>query len=141
MGWGRGCRDACLGHGTRGEAWDVGTSVWGDVGTQDMETWGFGEVGTRGCGDVGTRGCGDVGMGFTLVEVSKTPVPGRIHLVTESCTDNLEKSTWSTLASLFSEEIGQITPRLGQFGQVPCGMKFLREFIFAKWGFFAFCRN
>ena len=36
-------------------------------------------------------------------------------LVAESLgTDHLERPTWSTLASLFSEEIGQMKPRLGQ---------------------------
>ena len=36
-----------------------------------------------------------------------------IPLVVESGTDHLEKPTWSTLVSLFLEEIGQMKPRLG----------------------------
>ena len=50
-------------------------------------------------------------------ESVKTPLTGEIGvlscqlgipLVAESGTDHLEKPTWSTLASLFSEEIGRI---------------------------------
>ena len=61
--------------------------------------------------------------GIYSSESVKTPVPGRIGvlscefgipLVPESGIDHLEKPTWSTLASLFLKEIGQILkPKLG----------------------------
>ena len=90
-----------------------------DSGTRDL---GRGDACMGGRGDAGTRGRGDVGMGFTLAEVSKLPCLAGlgfgIPLVAESGTGNLEKPTWSTLASLFLEEIGRMTPRLGQFGQI-----------------------
>ena len=60
--------------------------------------------------------------GIYSSESVKTPVPGRIvvlscqfgiPLIADSGTGHLEKPTWSTLGSLFLEEIGQIKPRPG----------------------------